>query len=934
MNPDALDYLRLPAAPRPRSRVGERLAITLLSVASAVAILVALFFGVAFLYYQSTAAAYPPLEEQLTLRGTGITTVYDRHGEPLGVLSNPDSAIAAPVELAEISPHLITATISTEDNSYWEHRGFDVKGLARAAWTSYVTRDSTTGGSTITQQLIKTAYFTTDCHEIDGITQCTAPRTVSRKLKEIVLAVEMEGRYPKEAILKWYLNSISYSGRYVGVEAASQGYFEKPARELTLAESALLAGIPAAPTQYNPRTNCLPADTGETCMVDERGWTALGGDAKARQEYVLDLMVRHGHISDAEAAAAKAERVMIAPGVAHHNAAAFIDNQVAPRLVRMCQAGLLPQLEGARDCVESVHTAGYRVTTTLDWQQNLAAAELLNRFVNEGLVAGCDCHNGAIVTIEPTSGQVVVYVPNRDPTWVSDTRVSGNIDQLAEINQPGSAFKPAVYLAWMDGLNKTPMSSLWDTNPLNLIDKPAKPEDQVTIINPGRDPKASQGLISARAALGGSQNVPAFRAAVEVGPENVIAMAKALGITTLDQSFDPTFRDHESVIYGPSIATGGANIRAIDLAYMNATIANMGVMVGVPTYASTLEPGDALSTAGAEGDALEKALNQRLAFLQGYTRLPGTRELDPVVVLKVETPDGETLYEHGFDLEHKQVVDGGSVWMLHTIMSDCTARFLIWGCGASNSDLALDAFLGEVPIPGGVKTGTQQTASSAKDTLATWMVGYSRYGATAVWIGNADKTPVRDGPEASYATGNTTVRLFKHWAEKYHSFLQAAGMFTVPAGFDELQPANVKLAPFQSAATERGRGGGCFTRVNGWQRTDIEYLGDCLQKACVPLPEFKKEAAITLARSRGIPACGVALPPTPTPTPDVQATPTPQAPETPAAEFPTPGQGQPDPAQPAPTPQGEPTRDPKDPKDPKDPPKPGDGGEERRDGDR
>src|SRR6185436_15860747 len=144
-------------------------------------------------------------------------------------------AIAEPVPLEQVSPNLVAATVSTEDNSFWSHSGFSAPGIIRAAWANYGSGDSTTGGSTITQQLVKTAYFTTDCEEVDGITQCSAPRTVSRKLKEIFLAIDTEDRYTKEQILTWYLNSISYSGRYVGAESASAGYFEKPAADLTLA---------------------------------------------------------------------------------------------------------------------------------------------------------------------------------------------------------------------------------------------------------------------------------------------------------------------------------------------------------------------------------------------------------------------------------------------------------------------------------------------------------------------------------------------------------------------------------------------------------------------------------------------------------------------------------------------------------------------------
>src|SRR5690606_27686030 len=145
---------------------------------------------------------------------------------------------------------------------------------------------------------------------------------------EVMLAIHVESQYPKEQILSWYLNSISYSGRYVGVEAASQGYFQKSAAELTMAEAALLAGLPQAPTRYYPRTNCVTDAVTGACVVDELGRTQLAGEAKARQEYVLDLMVEHGRLTRAQAEEAKAEPVYVYSDVNDNRGSSFIDDQV------------------------------------------------------------------------------------------------------------------------------------------------------------------------------------------------------------------------------------------------------------------------------------------------------------------------------------------------------------------------------------------------------------------------------------------------------------------------------------------------------------------------------------------------------------------------------------------------------------------------------
>ena len=807
-------------------------AIALLVMGALGSIAIAAGAGSVFAVYQHYAKDYVPIEDLLVERQVGLTRIFDRTGETeLGVLNNPNQQLLRPVELSEISQKLIDATVSTEDNSFWTHPGVNFRGLARAAWENYVggAIGSGTGGSSITQQLIKNVYICGSFTDLDD--PCVAERTLDRKLREIAYAVELENDYDKEQILTWYLNQISYADRYVGVQSASQGYFRRDAADLSLAEAAMLAGIPAFPTLYHPRLNCI-RDDADNCVLDERGRLIVGHEAKARQEDVIDLMVVHGWITFAEAEAAKLEPLYVFPAAtnAAQDASAFIDNQVEPRLVRMCNEGVLPQLDALDDCESSVHSAGWTVLTTLDWTATQNALIMARGAIENGLEGefssppgpqnGCECHNAAIVTIEPTTGQIIVYAPNRDPSFTSDPRVAGTVDQLVEIKQPGSSFKPAVYLALFEFANKAPMSIIWDTNPLSF--------GGGNITNP-RGAPGTEGLISIRAALGGSQNIGAYRAAQEAGVNNVIEMAKHLGITTLEQFFDPTFVSHLDVDYGPSIATGGANIRAIDMAYMNATIANMGVMVGVPHYAETIDLDALNNTAFDEGVAYENALKQKLDFQRGHLRLPGTRELDPVVILEVRDAEGKVIFRHG-EPERIRTVDAGSVWLLHSIMSDCRARFIIWGCGGSNDDRRLDVFVDGTRIPMGVKTGTQQGPLSAADTLETWMTGYTRYAASAVWIGNATNELVIDGPSGGFAAANTTLWLFKNWMAEYHDYLRRQGLVESFDDFGVLQPDNVALVPFKTPATstiDRSLEGGCDQTVVGWIRTDVSYEDPC-----------------------------------------------------------------------------------------------------------
>jgi membrane peptidoglycan carboxypeptidase len=847
---------------------GRFLLIGVMSIVALGFVGVAVGLGAVFVVYQSYAKDYVPIADKLRQTNIGLTEIYDRNGIPLGNLSNPDAQLINPVPLNQISNWLLKAEISTEDNGFYTNPGVSIKGLFRGFWSNYVASDYGPGGSSITQQLVKNVYI---CPSVgDQPESCAggAARTLDRKLREITYALELDKDYSKDQILQWYLNQIPYGGRYVGAQAAAQGYFHEDAKDLDLAQSALLAGIPQAPTTYHPILNCIK-DAKGSCVLDDQGRVTVGNAAKARQEQVLDLMVEHKDITQAQADQAKAEVLKVYQASTVIKTSAFIDDQVEPYLVRMCEAGELPKLPGVSDCTQSVHSAGWHVTTTLDYTKTLQTEDMMRQFLATGQADNCNCFNASIVSIQPTTGQVIIYAPNADPTNTTDPRVAGDIDQGVEINQPGSSMKPVVYTAYFNDLNKAPMSAIWDTSPMTV--------DGATIIDPRAD-GGNEGLISARAGLGGSQNVPAFRAAQAVGIDNVIDMAKKMGITTLQQGFDPTFRDHSAVYYGPSIATGGANVRIIDMAYMNSVIANMGVMVGVPTLAKTMNMNDLQSTATSTGANYDLALQQKLAFQHGDIRLPGTRDIDPVVILKVTDADGKTVYDHATanDLRREQVVNAGSIWLTHSIISDCNSRFIIWYCGSSNNDNNLDAFMADgTKIPMGTKTGTQQGPLSSDDTLSTWMNTYTRYAATVTWVGNANKELVHDGARWGYAAADTTIHLAKNWLSWYLGTLQKAGDFKEPGDFDSLQPKNVAYGPFQSPTTDRGHGGGCSQVVQGWYRTDVTYASQCysvivdsrngllagpntpqafrVAAQFVKLPEFDPADAIKLAQQRGIP---------------------------------------------------------------------------------
>ena len=330
-------------------KAGRILIVLALSLLTLATLGAAAGAGALYTVYHRYADDYVPIEEKLRQTPIGLTQIYDRNNVAIGTLTNPDAQLLNPVTLDQISKWVIEATVSTEDDTFFTNPGFNWRGLIRAAKENYVDGEvsSGSGGSSITQQLIKNVYICPNIASADDPTQVVckgAERTLDRKLRELAYAIELEDDYTKKQILQWYLNQISYADRYIGIQAAAKGYFRKDAKDLTLAESALLAGVPSFPDRYHPRKNCVRDETTGDCVLDAEGRTTLGEDAKERQVSVLDLMVVHERITFEEAEAAKLDDVKVYAGTSDLRAAAFIDNQVEPRLVRMCEAGLLPKI--------------------------------------------------------------------------------------------------------------------------------------------------------------------------------------------------------------------------------------------------------------------------------------------------------------------------------------------------------------------------------------------------------------------------------------------------------------------------------------------------------------------------------------------------------------------------------------------------------------
>ena len=471
--------------------------------------------------YRAYADSVVPPEQLLAELPRGGALISDRNGVPLYEFVDEFGGLRRPVTLAEISPHLTRATIATEDASFHSNNGLNTRGLMRATFENFMPFGgdvfSGSGGSSITQQLAKNVY----------IPQAErSQRSVDRKLRETVIALELTKRYSKDQILEWYLNSISYGGIYVGIQAAALGYFGKPAAELTLAESALLAGIPQSPFAYEPIQN------------PER--------AKARQADVLGLMVRHGAITQAEADAALAEEL------AFQTARFDID---APHFVLGPVARELEARFGAR----ALYQGGLIVVTTLDVRLQRAGEATLEKYIRE-FEESAKGHNGALMAMDPNNGQIVTYIGSRD--YFRDD-IQGRNNNITALNSPGSTLKPFTYIAaFQQG---------WGTGTA-IIDSPARVFDPSTgePFSP-RNPNGSyNGIVTAASSLGNSLNVPAFKTIIFAGVPNVVNLLKQAGLTTLNDSRG----------YGPALTLGGVDVRLDDLTIAYGSLAAGGVMRG------------------------------------------------------------------------------------------------------------------------------------------------------------------------------------------------------------------------------------------------------------------------------------------------------------------------------------------------------------------
>ena len=655
---------------QPRKSGAQKKSFTLVAVLLfAVVAAVATSFGVAFAVYERYSRDVPPPDELIREAALGSAWVYDRNGILLYQFADPDAGLRDPVSIDEIARPIIEATISTEDSSFYTNPGVNIRGLFRAAVENLLPFGSDvgffqgSGGSSITQQLVKNLYIERDERY---------RRSISRKLKETVIALELTNQYSKDQILEWYLNHIFYGNNSYGVESASRRYFGKHASELTLPEAALLAGIPNSPSEYDPFANPEAASQ--------------------RQAEVLDLMVRSKYITQQEADEAKAVEIvfrssdesdLLAPHWVFH---LWNPETGEGALMDMCRQGLLERPRGWT-CADLLQRGGLRVTTTLDMELQTEAETVLRKWIAE-FEQSSGGHNGAMMTIDNATGEVLVYIGSRD---YANADILGKNDMITALNSPGSSFKPFTYItAFTKGW--APASIIWDT-PTKIIGGDGK---EFEPINPARD---YRGPVSVRTALGASLNVPAVKVMAEVGVSEVIDQARTMGITSLV----------DKNRYGPALTVGGGEVTLHDMTFAFSAFANNGLQRGIPT--------------SRDGNP---------------TWWPA---LQPVTVLSVTNSDGEELYKFEKPQEIR-VAPAVESYLITSILSDDVARSPTYGLGST---------LNLPGRTSGAKTGTSEPYENSRAIGETWTIGYTPQLVTGVWIGNADNSPMFNITSATIA---------------------------------------------------------------------------------------------------------------------------------------------------------------------------------------
>jgi penicillin-binding protein 1C len=525
--------------------------------------------------------------------------IYDRTGQHLlyeSVDPRPFRGDRTYISLDEMSPWVWKAAVALEDRNFWDNPGINVRGLFRAFFSN-VQGGSVEGGSSITQQLIKNVIIPIEER---------AEQSYARKIKEVILAMEVTRRYPKEKILEWYLNYNFYGNLAYGIEAASQVYFGKSATELNAAEAAMLAAIPQFPA-LNPITN--------------------PDIAKRRQGITLESLARAGYLTPAEAEEAFAMELGLRRSIAQR-----FDILTAPHFALYALERVKDEFNTTEDPY-FIWKKGVEVWTTLDVDLQKHAEQISRDHINSLSAEGKNVNNASVVVIRPNTGEILSMVGSLD---YNNTEIDGQVNVALAERQPGSSFKPYVYLAGLlQGM--TPASMIMDV-------RTAFPLFDGTSYVPENYDRLYHGPVSLRDALARSYNIPAIKVMEQVGVASALRTAHRMGINGLNRGIE---------FYGLSLVLGGGEVTLLDHTYATSVLANGGVMAGQPVPPQ----------------------RQRTGF----------RTLDPVAILQVRDSAGNVLKKYE-QPGVERIISADAQYLLADILSDDVARAPMFG---SNSALTL-----------------------------------------------------------------------------------------------------------------------------------------------------------------------------------------------------------------------------------------------------
>ncbi|MBI2267847.1 MAG: PBP1A family penicillin-binding protein [Candidatus Blackburnbacteria bacterium] len=471
-------------------------------------VIIIIIFSWGILSWSKFIVDLPQPGQLITRRQPLSTKIYDRKGNLLFKVYRNENRTLLP--LSEMPVFLRLATVAIEDAEFYSHHGFSLKGILRAMRQN-LTKRELVGGSTITQQLVKNAFLSPE-------------KTLSRKVKEVVLAIRVELEFNKDQILEMYLNEVSYGHSAYGVEEASELYFGKSARSLTLAESALLAGLPKAPTAYSP-------------------FGANPELAKARQAEVLSRMVQEKFITPQQKEEAVNEKLVFAPQKTDIQAPHFV----------MYVKQLLAETFGER----MVEEGGLEVITSLDLDIQKIAEKVLSTEIQK--VSKLRISNGAVLITSPKTGEILAMVGSRD---YFDQKIDGNFNVTTALRQPGSSIKPVNYAYALESRRYTPASIISDT--------------PITYSVPGNPPYSPKnynntfhGPVSIRTALASSLNVPAVKVLASYGVPKMVELGKKMGISSWgNRSY-----------FGLTTTLGSAEVKMTEMAVVYGVLANNGERV-------------------------------------------------------------------------------------------------------------------------------------------------------------------------------------------------------------------------------------------------------------------------------------------------------------------------------------------------------------------